>query len=289
MGPRSRSQDLDFDPLIDTILESPDLIVLGGDQVTANNIDANATVYYDLITKVIESFEIPYALIFGNHDDADLELRLPNGTVVVTPAKTSRQQLLESDRRHTYSLASGGPSNISGVSNYMIPVYRNSNDTGNVALQIVFLDSGGGSLPEEVTSSQIQTWYRSERLDGVDAVGFQHIPTQEFSFDSQTCTGFQGEGIAPLERDPMGEVSVLGDDLHFLAVGHNHGNSYCCSTGLLLHLCYGRHSGYGGYGRWDRGGRVFEITAMNESLGGGVVWRSWVRLYDGNLTDEYVP
>ncbi|KAI2496688.1 acid phosphatase [Fragilaria crotonensis] len=165
-----------------TEFESPDLIVLGGDQITANNIDANATVYYDLIDEVFESLAIPYAIIFGNHDDADLELRLPNGTDMTIPAKTSRHQL---------------------------------NDEGDVALQIVFLDSGGGSLPQKVGYSQLETWYRSERLDGVDAVGFQHIPTQEFQFDNLTCTGFQGEGIAPLEFDRVGEVSVLGDDLHF--------------------------------------------------------------------------
>jgi hypothetical protein len=267
--------------------ENPDLVVLGGDQITANNIDANATVYYDLIADVLESYAIPYAVIFGNHDDADLELRLPNGTITTKPAKTSRRQLLQSERRHAHSLAREGPPNTIGVSNFMIPVHRDSNDEDDVALQIVFLDSGGGSLPQEVGYSQLETWYRSERLDGVDAVGFQHIPTQEFQFDNLTCTGFQGEGIAPLEFDRLGEVSVLGDDLHFLAVGHNHGNSYCCSTDHMLHLCFGRHSGYGGYGRWDRGGRVFEIKALDSATGGGVEWRSWVRLHNGEVTDEY--
>jgi hypothetical protein len=46
----------------------------------------------------------------------------------------------------------------------------------------------------------------------------------------------------------------------FLSSGHVHGNDYCC---LLQHLsiCFGKHSGYGGYGMWDKGVRMFELTS----------------------------
>ena len=75
----------------------------------------------------------------------------------------------------------------------------------------------------------------------------------------------------------------------FLGVGHNHGNDYCCSytrrgrrqkslpspstpstssSSSLpqqqpnITLCYGRHSGYGGYGQWQRGVRMYEIKLL---------------------------
>lgn len=266
--------------------EVPDLIVLGGDQLTGNNVDANATLYYDIIANAIESFAIPYALIFGNHDDTDLEVELPNGTLVVTPAKTSRIQLLQSAQQHDYSLIREGPSDVFGVSNYMLSVHRSDMDD-TVALQIAFFDSGGGSLPQQILSNQLD-WYHAQRLDGVPVIGFQHIPTEDFKFENQTCSGYNGEGgIAPLESDPAGELSSLGQDLSLLVVGHNHGNSYCCQlkTYNNLHVCFGRHSGYGGYGgEWEKGGRVVEATALE---GGSVQWRSWVRMESGNVIDEY--
>ena len=32
-------------------------------------------------------------------------------------------------------------------------------------------------------------------------------------------------------------------------VGHDHGNDWCCPFSEML-VCYGRHTGYGGYGRY---------------------------------------
>lgn len=31
-------------------------------------------------------------------------------------------------------------------------------------------------------------------------------------------------------------------------VGHDHGNDWCCPFAGGLMVCYGRHTGYGGYG-----------------------------------------
>jgi hypothetical protein len=45
-------------------------------------------------------------------------------------------------------------------------------------------------------------------------------------------------------------------------------------------MCYGRHTGYGGYGDWARGGR--QILLDRQLLGGDV--RTWVRLEDGSVS-----
>ena len=73
-----------------------------------------------------------------------------------------------------------------------------------------------------------------------------------------------------------------------LGVGHNHGNDFCCHAGGGLHLCYGRHTGYGGYGTWDRGARVYELS-IDLGTSGSFKWSSWVRMEDGSIIDAYVP
>ncbi|KAJ6779862.1 hypothetical protein PWT90_00859 [Aphanocladium album] len=58
-----------------------------------------------------------------------------------------------------------------------------------------------------------------------------------------------------------------------LFYGHDHGNTWCYRwngkvEGLSvespgLHLCYGQHTGYGGYGNWIRGGRQIAVTRQD--------------------------
>ena len=39
-------------------------------------------------------------------------------------------------------------------------------------------------------------------------------------------------------------------DVQWVLVGHDHGNDWCCPSQAGLTICYGRHTGYGGYGRY---------------------------------------
>lgn len=45
-------------------------------------------------------------------------------------------------------------------------------------------------------------------------------------------------------------------------------------------MCYGRHTGYGGYGDWARGGR--QILLNQQSLENDM--QSWVRIEDGSIS-----
>ncbi len=50
-------------------------------------------------------------------------------------------------------------------------------------------------------------------------------------------------------------------------VGHNHGNDFCGSYEGNILLCFGRHTGYGGYGRWERGSRIIQLRlSSSDSL-----------------------
>ena len=314
-------QDFDTSQLIRRViaLEQPDLVLLTGDQLTANNVNGNATLYYELLCQLLEANDtnVPYAMIFGNHDDATF---VPpsslSGTAEIANT-TLRQELMaymeqRARRQPSLSLSRAGPSSLFGVSNYVLNVFETATSR-TIRLQIVLLDSGGGSIPQQIVDNQL-AWYSYQRSlrnttsQPLDAIAFQHIPTQQFSYveNVDICHGLNGEnGIAPIENDPLNETDWLHQDtrLLFLAVGHNHGNSYCCRypprvnqtsgrADVPLHLCFGRHSGYGGYGSWARGARVYELTWFPEDppwFAANITWRSWVRLDNGEQTDFYDP
>ena len=118
-----------------------------------------------------------------------------------------------------------------------------------------------------------------------------------------------------------------GGNVRVLAVGQDHGSDYCCpyppseaeagtTPAGTIHLCFNRHSGYGGYdrttypgfgGNWTRGGRVYQLELtvgpQSDCDGGGrdggvdgakrdptpsyrFSWRSWARLADGSRVSE---
>lgn len=285
--------------------EKPDLIVLSGDQLTANNIDQNATAVYRNICEHLKKYSIPWAMIYGNHDDAPLERPgEEENTIIKTPAKTSREDLYHVD--HSFaplSLTQMGPKELFGTSNYILDVHEPGSDQ-KVTLQLLFLDTGGGSLPKQLESNQVQ-WFQNQRKGkpgkDIPMLAFQHIPTKEFTYDGDKCDGLQDDNVDDIEQDPkMVDALVSDGNVQLLAVGHNHGNDYCCSYSKM-HLCFGRHSGYGGYGRWERGARIYEVQIKGKSdivdtedtdsdeKGPQLKWKSWVRMEDGDIDDEYSP
>lgn len=59
------------------------------------------------------------------------------------------------------------------------------------------------------------------------------------------------------------------------------GNSWCCFY-KTVEICYNRHTGYGGYGEWDRGGRVINLDMSNLAN-----QTNYVRLENGDITDVF--
>lgn len=69
-------QDVDSIKAISSLLdqEHPDFVVYLGDVVTANNINiGNASLYWDQAISPTRNRGIPWASVFGNHDDAHFE------------------------------------------------------------------------------------------------------------------------------------------------------------------------------------------------------------------------
>ncbi|KAH7169661.1 Metallo-dependent phosphatase-like protein [Fusarium flagelliforme] len=81
--------------------------------------------------------------------------------------------------------------------------------------------------------------------------------------DSGNCN--YGDQDLPSMRALLSKSGVIG-----LFSGHDHANSWCYKwdskvgdmqvTGNGIKLCYGQHTGYGGYGNWIRGGRQIIVT-----------------------------
>eukprot|EP01089_Gocevia_fonbrunei_P022013 TRINITY_DN873_c0_g1_i2.p1 TRINITY_DN873_c0_g1~~TRINITY_DN873_c0_g1_i2.p1 ORF type:complete len:275 (+),score=39.15 TRINITY_DN873_c0_g1_i2:207-1031(+) len=257
-----------------------DLVVFTGDQITGNNIDSNATIYWKELLKPCIEHNQRWAMVFGNHDD------LASGT------GGSRYDLMKFDTSFPLSLSQFGPSDLHGVSNYYLPVYppkESAQDTPAVILY--FLDSGGGQNPEIIWPDQV-SWYKnvSKSLSlkynkTIPAIAFFHIPVQQYlpSYTKSKCFGSFDDDITPLQTNTS-LLSAFAEmkDVGAMFVGHNHGNDWCCEY-ENIYLCYGRHTGYGGYGNWARGSRIIEIE-YNSSLSHFVV-STWVRMEDSTIID----
>lgn len=307
-----------------------DLVVFSGDQVSGYVLDDSR----EVLIKWLESLEtpaslwIPFAAIFGNHDDQPFVtvplpcyiwvkfLGLINMAILVVmslvpeyrkytwipwmicvalawmffvgyPSTIMRRSMLHYELAFfsEFSQSREGPSDIHGLSNYFLRVAHE-----NQTVLIFLLDTGGGRLGEIYTDSQLR-WVKSvsDRHPGADAIAFAHIPSSEFHLALQDEVNFQCFGHEHTEPDEVAEweheppmKSLANAGVKAVFVGHNHRNSYCCvprqNDDLMPTMCYGRHTGYGGYGDWARGARVVRLMFEDQKLS---IW-TWLRMENGS-------
>jgi len=126
--------------------EKPDLVVLSGDQVNGETApDAQSAVF-----KYAELFirrSIPYATIFGNHDDS---------------GSLSRPALMSLTETLPYSLAEAGPATVDGVGNYIVEVLARGISTHS-ALTLYLLDTHGTSPDERQYRGY--DWLKKNQID----------------------------------------------------------------------------------------------------------------------------
>ena len=96
--------------LLDSVIEkeNPDLIVFTGDQLNGQGTSWDAKSVLTKFAKTVTDRQIPWAAIFGNHDDEDND---------------SRQDQIKYMQALPYSLVQAGPKDIHGVGNYVLKVY----------------------------------------------------------------------------------------------------------------------------------------------------------------------
>ena len=157
----------------------PDLIVLTGDSIfpfwprsgTMNNRKQAKK-----LMAFFDSLEIPYTLVFGNHD---CELG----------STCDKKELAELYKEGAYCIFSEGRKDLTGVGNFLIELV---DDPGNVLLPLVMLDSnmygeGGWFFSGFDCIHEDQVNWCMERLDAlrqdnsdIKAMAFFHMPLREF-------------------------------------------------------------------------------------------------------------
>ena len=134
-------------------------------------------------------------------------------------------------------------------------------------------------MPEELYLPQI-AWFnatiarRRKQFGGaiVPALVFVHIPMAEFATASSAkshCFGDHVDGITPtVANHGLFAALEAAPEIEAVFVGHDHCNDFCCQWGArAIDLCFGRHSGAGGYQctGYQYGARVITVSLSNSS------------------------
>ncbi|KIP02828.1 hypothetical protein PHLGIDRAFT_122109 [Phlebiopsis gigantea 11061_1 CR5-6] len=116
---------------LDSVLvkEKPDLVVFTGDQLNGQSTSWDAKTVLAKFARTVTDRQIPWAAVFGNHDDEDGE---------------SRRDQVKYMQGLPYSLVQEGPKDIHGAGNYVLKVYS-ADPSKTQLLTLYFLDSGAYS------------------------------------------------------------------------------------------------------------------------------------------------
>jgi hypothetical protein len=251
--------------------ERPDLAVFTGDVLFGPECRDPVASLRGAVGPVLER-GIPWALVFGNHDDE---------------GGASRADLLAAACALPGCLAEPGPRHLPGVGNYRLPVLAAAGD--RPAAFLYFLDSLGYAPPQVggyawIGHEQV-SWYRGLAKDPtVPGLMFFHIPLPEFDevWRTRPCRGWRGEPVCCPKLN-SGLFCALREAGEVLAVfvGHDHLNDF---EGELhgIRLCYGRAGGFAGYGRegMARGARMIRLRQGGHGL------ETWLRLEGGAVVAD---
>jgi 3',5'-cyclic AMP phosphodiesterase CpdA len=244
--------------------EKPDLVAFTGDIVTMSPCFEG----WDNVLDAVEKFKIPWAAVFGNHDDEH---------------DKTRSEIMEYISKRKYSLASKGEDGVKGVGNYIIEVADTS-----VKFLLYFMDSNAYSPLENVKGydwfghDQVE-WYRKisagytlKNGNPIPALAFFHIPLNEYSdmtLSRKKIVGIKNEQeCPPALNSGMFLAMRESGDVMATFVGHDHDNDY---IGKYKGIClaYGRFSGTKTtYTHMTHGARVIELTAGEKGF------KTWIRL-----------
>ena len=252
--------------------EKPDLVIFTGDIIYSQPAGENLR----NVLKTVSDREIPFSIVFGNHD---FEQGAP------------REELMKVAESLPYNLSVDEGPEVSGVGNYALAV--RSSDGQKDALVLYCLDSNAYSSIEGVEGydyikhDQVD-WYRTqsdaftERNGGtpVPSLAFFHIPLPEYNQaaadENAQLYGIRREKACapPLNSGLFTAFKEKGDVMGTF-VGHDHDNDYAvCWYGVLL--AYGRFTGGPTeYNHLPNGARVIELSEGSRSF------TTWIRTKAG--------
>lgn len=259
--------------------EKPDLIILTGDIIYGKPALDNMR----NVLKAVAGHDIPFAILFGNHDDE---------------FGASREELIKISHEFPNSLTGEEP-NISGVGNYILKVKSNTRNKDEALLYCI--DSHAYSKIEGVKGygfinfDQIN-WYLQKSAEftqanngkPLPALAFFHIPLPEYaeaaSLEAAQMYGIRREkSCPPVLNSGMFTAMKQAGDVMATFVGHDHNNDYAVSWHGIL-LAYGRYTGGDTvYNDLTNGGRVIELTEGERGF------RTWIRTAAGISQETVFP
>ncbi|KAH8979165.1 Metallo-dependent phosphatase [Lactarius hatsudake] len=299
--------------------ERPDLVVFTGDQLNGQGTSWDPTSVVAKFAAPVISRRIPWAAVFGNHDDEDAR---------------------DSGSRRD-NLVQAGPEDIHGVGNYVLKVLS-ADASKTHLLTMYFLDSGAyaagffdwlGFWPTEydyLRQDQIDwflqqsgsidpivrpftpdggkdfgdVWARqqhppaAQKLAKPNALMFFHIPLQE-SYSKPDTDPRTGQpldiGTPDLESAGSAKKNAGFFEKGCYALSRLHiaaqaayprskvvGNGHCHVNGVWL--CFGGGGSFAGYGKigFDRRFRIYEISDYGETI------QTYKRLANDEIIDRMV-
>lgn len=252
--------------------EKPNLVVLTGD-----NIDGKCKNVNDVkkainnVAGPMENRCIPWAIVFGNHDDEHNMM--------------TKEEMMKVYMNYKHNLSEIGYRTFDRVGNYNILV---EGSKGKIPKFNIYMIDSGKYAPsfiggyDWIKYTQI-CWYKKTMIrlkqnynNAIPAFMFFHIPLRKFkkAWDNKVINGerFENESCAKINLCLFDNVVKCGD-VRGIFAGHDHLNSYCA---LLkgVKLGYGGYIGYETYGRDDipRGGRVFIVNEHSPNK-----FKTWLR------------
>jgi len=257
--------------------EKPDLVIFTGDVIYGKPAEEGLR----HVLKQVSDKKIPFAVVFGNHDDEQ---------------GLSREELFKIIRTIPYNLTTT-VENLSGVTNFILPV--KSGDGLKDANILYCLDSHSYSKMEGIGGydyikfDQIQ-WYRENSMKytqqnggtPIPSLAFFHIPLPEYNQaandETAVMVGTRKEkACAPQLNSGLFASMRERGDVMATFVGHDHDNDYAVYWKNIL-LCYGRYTGgdtvYNNL--HPNGARVIELTEGENGF------TSWIHLKDNEIINK---
>ncbi|PLB38326.1 metallophosphoesterase family protein [Aspergillus candidus] len=302
--------------------ENPQLAVLNGDLITGRTKPgpSNSSLYIDSLVAPLTDRHVRWASVYGNHEsDRGLcpDDLLERETTNYPHASLTRKMVDDPDAGITnYYLPVWSSENNNNNSSSIAPelILWFFDSRGGQACEEA--ERPGSRRPNWVDDSVVH-WFTQTRESlqekynrTVPSLAFFHIPTyamrafQEASVGGPAAPGLNHDivkqqgympGVQDYREQDYAFMEALLDTDGLIATfsGHDHGNDWCFRwdsqlpymnlTGNGLHMCYGRRTGYGGYGGWARGGRQIELLLQDE---GPPRLDTWVRVQDGTVGER---
>lgn len=194
--------------------QNPDLIVTVGDNTGTFGINDLETQH---VADFLDSFEIPWTTLFGNHD--------PEG-------RADRSRLTEILQSSKYGIFEYGPADLHGAGNFIINLERNN----DLAYSMFLMDSGdyadGGY---DGLNAKQADWYKwahkgitENEGKNVPTMAFAHIPVPEIEEipEDKFIAGSKGNRTTPQAvNDGFFDAFKENGGTH-LFFGHNHINNF---------------------------------------------------------------